>query len=282
MANNYLNNADYFVPEFASHNIRSLAFALACAETKKVPPSGIEVQMLYGMAEPFKKALHSKGLRIREYTPVGEMLPGMAYLVRRLLENTSNDGFLKAKFVDDKSTELLLQKPVAPAEAAKLKGETSAAPAVDFNRREVRDTFKKTLDELRANIDRIDAELVLLLNKRADLVLGVKEAKAKGNIEIYSPARERQILDRVTELAKGGAFPKASLEKIFANVISATRSLIGEMNAQQTVADSTCNRHSCCCGSSGGASIYPFLFSRLLAYKQVPKPEDHNDPQYPP
>ncbi|MEZ4815209.1 MAG: proline dehydrogenase family protein [Bdellovibrionota bacterium] len=138
------------IPAFASHNIRSLAYALAMAEEKKVPPSGIEIQMLYGMAEPFKNALYSKGFRIREYTPVGEMLPGMAYLVRRLLENTSNDGFLKAKFVDDKSTELLLQKPVAPNEEATLKGATSAEPIVDFNRREVRDTFKKTLDELRS------------------------------------------------------------------------------------------------------------------------------------
>jgi RHH-type transcriptional regulator, proline utilization regulon repressor / proline dehydrogenase / delta 1-pyrroline-5-carboxylate dehydrogenase len=138
------------IPAFASHNIRSLAFALAMAEEKKVPPSAIEIQMLFGMAEPFKKALYSKGLRIREYTPVGEMLPGMAYLVRRLLENTSNDGFLKAKFVDDKSTEILLQKPVTPAEPATLKGSTMAEPIVDFNRREVRETFKKTLDELRA------------------------------------------------------------------------------------------------------------------------------------
>ncbi len=138
------------IPAFASHNIRSLAYALALAEAKKVPANGIEVQMLFGMAEPFKKALHSRGMRLREYTPVGEMLPGMAYLVRRLLENTSNDGFLKAKFVDDRATEFLLQKPVAPSEPAKLKGDTAAEPIVDFNRREVRETFKKTLDELRA------------------------------------------------------------------------------------------------------------------------------------
>jgi RHH-type proline utilization regulon transcriptional repressor/proline dehydrogenase/delta 1-pyrroline-5-carboxylate dehydrogenase len=137
------------IPAFASHNIRSLAYALTLAEQKNIPPSALEVQMLYGMAEPFKKALHSKGLRIREYTPVGEMLPGMAYLVRRLLENTSNDGFLKAKFVDDKATDTLLQKPVPPAEAAALKGHTTAEPMVDFSRREVRDHFNKTFEELR-------------------------------------------------------------------------------------------------------------------------------------
>ena len=33
-------------------------------------------------------------LRVRAYCPVGDLVAGMAYLVRRLLENTSNDSFL--------------------------------------------------------------------------------------------------------------------------------------------------------------------------------------------
>ena len=54
--------------------------------------------MLYGMAEPIKEALNRMAYRVREYRPLGETLPGMAYLVRRLLENTSNEGFLRARF----------------------------------------------------------------------------------------------------------------------------------------------------------------------------------------
>ena len=42
--------------------------------------------------------LKSLGHRVRIYTPYGELLPGMAYLVRRLLENTSNDSFLRQGF----------------------------------------------------------------------------------------------------------------------------------------------------------------------------------------
>ena len=57
-----------------------------------------EFQMLYGMADPIKAAVLGLGCRLREYCPVGELLPGMAYLVRRLLENTSNEGFLANKF----------------------------------------------------------------------------------------------------------------------------------------------------------------------------------------
>ena len=67
--------------------------------------------MLYGMAEPIKAAVLRMGCRLREYCPVGELLPGMAYFVRRLLENTSNEGFLANKFAKGASREELLQDP---------------------------------------------------------------------------------------------------------------------------------------------------------------------------
>jgi RHH-type proline utilization regulon transcriptional repressor/proline dehydrogenase/delta 1-pyrroline-5-carboxylate dehydrogenase len=56
------------------------------------------------------------GLRVREYVPVGEMIPGMAYLVRRLLENTSNESWLKAGFLDEADPEVLLADPVGLAQ----------------------------------------------------------------------------------------------------------------------------------------------------------------------
>ena len=63
------------------------------------------------MAGPIKRALVEMGYRVREYSPVGELLPGMSYLVRRLLENTSNEGFLRAKFSDNLSAAQLLRDP---------------------------------------------------------------------------------------------------------------------------------------------------------------------------
>lgn len=87
-----------------------------------------------------------------------------------------------------------------------------------------------TLSELREQIDGIDSEIVALLRRRADLVLGVKAAKSRDHIDIYSPAREAIIIDRVRQLAAGGNFPLASLEKVFRAIISATRSLIGELS----------------------------------------------------
>jgi RHH-type proline utilization regulon transcriptional repressor/proline dehydrogenase/delta 1-pyrroline-5-carboxylate dehydrogenase len=84
-----------------SHNARSIAAALAATEKAGLPPSALELQMLHGMGDQMKAAAVELGLRIREYVPVGEMIPGMAYLVRRLLENTSNESWLKAGFLDN-------------------------------------------------------------------------------------------------------------------------------------------------------------------------------------
>ncbi len=100
-----------------SHNVRSIAHALAQAEAMNLPTEALEFQMLYGMAEPLKLALVERGLRLREYVPVGEMIPGMAYLVRRLLENTSNESWLKAGFVEQASDEALLASPHEAGEA---------------------------------------------------------------------------------------------------------------------------------------------------------------------
>jgi RHH-type transcriptional regulator, proline utilization regulon repressor / proline dehydrogenase / delta 1-pyrroline-5-carboxylate dehydrogenase len=94
-----------------SHNVRSIASALASLEARKLPREAIELQMLHGMADQLKYAAAEMNLRIREYVPVGDMIPGMAYLVRRLLENTSNESWLKAGFMDNADPSLLLKAP---------------------------------------------------------------------------------------------------------------------------------------------------------------------------
>jgi len=80
----------------ASHNIRDIAKALALSEIAELPPRTLEFQMLFGMAEPIRQALLDLDQRVRIYAPVGKLLPGMAYLVRRLLENTSNQSIFGA------------------------------------------------------------------------------------------------------------------------------------------------------------------------------------------
>ncbi len=108
-----LENEAIVTSAFGSHNVRSIAHAQALAEELGIDRSRFEFQLLYGMAGPIKRALVEMGYRVREYSPVGELLPGMSYLVRRLLENTSNEGFLRAKFSEHVSGAQLLRDPRA-------------------------------------------------------------------------------------------------------------------------------------------------------------------------
>jgi RHH-type proline utilization regulon transcriptional repressor/proline dehydrogenase/delta 1-pyrroline-5-carboxylate dehydrogenase len=94
-----------------SHNIRSIATAVALLEKRGLPTSALELQMLRGMADQLKAGVLEDGWRLREYVPVGEMIPGMAYLVRRLLENTSNESWLRSSFADDADISVLLASP---------------------------------------------------------------------------------------------------------------------------------------------------------------------------
>ena len=114
-----LANHTLLRPAVGSHNIRSLAHGLAVAQHLGLPESGLELQMLYGMGDPEKQVLVDLGYRMRIYMPYGELIPGMAYLVRRLLENTSNDSFLRASFAEHVSPETLLMNPLDSARAEK-------------------------------------------------------------------------------------------------------------------------------------------------------------------
>ncbi|HEY1581671.1 MAG TPA: proline dehydrogenase family protein [Chthoniobacterales bacterium] len=167
-----LDNESIVTAAFGSHNVRSIAHAMAYAEAIGVDKSCLEFQLLYGMAGPIKRAIVEMGYRVREYSPVGELLPGMSYLVRRLLENTSNEGFLRAKFSDNLSAAQLLRDPnelitpepplrrsdeIAPvhgangADRATPPGDTyENAPLVNFVHRQTQEQMRTALREARA------------------------------------------------------------------------------------------------------------------------------------
>jgi RHH-type transcriptional regulator, proline utilization regulon repressor / proline dehydrogenase / delta 1-pyrroline-5-carboxylate dehydrogenase len=96
---------------FGTHNLRTLCVALAYAESLGLKPGAFELQMLFGMAEPERELLRDLGHRVRLYAPVGDLLTGMAYLVRRLLENTANTSFLRLSHHDHADIGELLARP---------------------------------------------------------------------------------------------------------------------------------------------------------------------------
>jgi len=106
-----LRNSDICRLACASHNIRSVCAVLETARAMGVDDSRYEFQMLYGMARPLRAALRKTTDRVRLYCPCGDMLTGMAYLVRRLQENSSNESILRQEFDPSAAPAKLLANP---------------------------------------------------------------------------------------------------------------------------------------------------------------------------
>jgi RHH-type proline utilization regulon transcriptional repressor/proline dehydrogenase/delta 1-pyrroline-5-carboxylate dehydrogenase len=185
-------------PAFASHNVRSLARALAAARTAKLPERFVEFQALYGMADSLKAALVKFNQRVRVYTPFGELIPGMAYLVRRLLENTSNESFVRSETLEADAIEALIQKPSRPKangpipapypkEATAMKHDPLEAfenePLRDFSRAEVRAAFQAALERARA-----DAGI------HCPVVIGGREIETAERILSVSPSDAKRVV----------------------------------------------------------------------------------------
>ncbi|HEX5774009.1 MAG TPA: L-glutamate gamma-semialdehyde dehydrogenase [Geomobilimonas sp.] len=153
----------------ASHNIRTVSAVMEMARELGVPDNRYEFQVLYGMAEPVRKGILKVAGRIRLYCPYGNMVPGMGYLVRRLLENTANESFLRQSFAEDAQIEKLLEDPAVTAErerTARLlrpKKERSGPGGlkafyneamVDFTRADHRAAFPSAIAAVRAQLGR--------------------------------------------------------------------------------------------------------------------------------
>jgi len=106
-----LENCDVIRLAVASHNIRSIAQAMAKASILDVPRDRLEFQVLLGMGDRLKKAILRMGYPMRVYMASGELLPGMGYLVRRIIENTSQTGFLFQSLGTGVPVEELLKSP---------------------------------------------------------------------------------------------------------------------------------------------------------------------------
>ncbi len=151
-------HSDLIRPAFGTHNLRTLAAIEAHAESRGLAPDAREYQMIFGMAEPFQQAMVKLGRRIRLYSPVGRLLPGMAYLVRRLLENTSNESFLQKEYVESQPLARLLAPPTAPAQVQRTTTNGgrnfSNEPHSDFSQAEVRKAMRASIESVQSQLGR--------------------------------------------------------------------------------------------------------------------------------
>lgn len=206
-----MENHRQLKPAFGSHNLRSLSHVIGWAKHLGVPQNAYEIQMLYGMGGEPARLLAEQGYRVRAYTPFGEMIPGMAYLVRRLLENTSNDSFLRASFAEDISVEKLLMNPDdVGAEAPPLDEEPEMEfvnePLTDFSEAESRDAMQQALEEIESQ-----------LGNECPLVIGGRRIETRATIVSRNPANKQQIVGNVGSASEDDAVDAiASARKTFA------------------------------------------------------------------
>ena len=192
-----LESHDVIDGAFGSHNIRSLAHAMVTAKETGVPRHGYEIQMLYGMGEPIRRAVIQEGERVRVYVPVGRLLPGMAYLIRRLMENTSNTSFLRQTYAEQEEIDKLILPPKAklaapkrPISSRKATAEVSLGPfrnepPLDFARAENRARFAQALKEVRQKFGR-----------DYPLWIGGEKVKTKRGLVSVNPAVPKEIIGR--------------------------------------------------------------------------------------
>jgi RHH-type proline utilization regulon transcriptional repressor/proline dehydrogenase/delta 1-pyrroline-5-carboxylate dehydrogenase len=196
-----LEHHDVLRPAIGSHNIRSLAYVLATAQVLSLPPGSFELQMLYGMADPIKEALVALGQRVRVYTPYGQLLPGMAYLVRRLLENTANESFLRASFIEHIPEEQLLMNPLNKSVVR------SSSSVATPNGRHTTDNGLRTTDHFhneplidfsrepsRLAMQRALAEVQTLLGRTYPLVVGGEVIATETTIDSRNPSHSQQLV----------------------------------------------------------------------------------------
>jgi RHH-type proline utilization regulon transcriptional repressor/proline dehydrogenase/delta 1-pyrroline-5-carboxylate dehydrogenase len=180
-------------PAVATHNVRSMACTMALAERHGLSAGDYEFQMLYGMADDLKQALAALGYPLRVYVPYGETLPGMAYLVRRLLENTSGQAILDTgmgKFGRDAYT---LARPVLPAaqEEAQPDSVFRNQPVHRFVDAQERTTFRSTVAVVRAELGQDYA--LLIDNEPVD---------GSGHISSINPAHPDQVIGTVASAGR--------------------------------------------------------------------------------
>ena len=202
------DNRDVLTPAFASHNVRSCAHAIVQADRRGIDPRAYEFQALFGMADELKAALLQTGHRVREYCAVGALLPGMAYLVRRLLENTSNEGFLRARNTGEATSAELLCNPVeilektVPASRRPPSLSAREAPAHPFRNAANTDfTRAPARDQLRAALKAVSAQL----GRRWPLVIGGRKIADREYLPSVNPARPAQIVGHWAKATRADA-----------------------------------------------------------------------------
>ena len=156
-----LENHEHLYAAIGSHNLRSQALAMAIAESLNIPRRRFEMQVLYGMGEQLARVLAKRGYRVRVYTPYGKLLPGMSYLIRRLLENTANSSFLRQSLEQRPMEELVAPpNPNTDKQPTPNQGAFPNAADTDYADMELRTEAEQALAQVRTSLGKTYLPLI--------------------------------------------------------------------------------------------------------------------------
>jgi chorismate mutase len=88
------------------------------------------------------------------------------------------------------------------------------------------------LKPIRDEIDRIDEELLRLLNQRVDQVLDIGLVKRRLGMSTYTPEREEEVL-RLVQEANDGKLSNAAIRRLFERIIDESRRVERETNSPE-------------------------------------------------
>jgi len=239
----------------ASHNIRTISAVMELARELDVPDQRFEFQVLYGMAEPVRKGILKVAGRIRLYCPYGNMVPGMGYLVRRLLENTANESFLRQSFAEGAEIDKLLEDPTVTAARERAARAVRQKPSetrpgglkpfsneamVDFTRADHRAEFPKQIAEVRKQLGR---SYPLSINGRElvtpDTIASLNPSNPSEVVGVVCQAGIKEVAQAIA--AAKGAFPAwrdtapAARAEYLVKAAAAARRRIFELSAWQVL-----------------------------------------------
>ena len=80
------------------------------------------------------------------------------------------------------------------------------------------------IEDWRIEIDTIDAQLVQLLNRRSQCAIEIGRIKRALDLPIYSPDREKQVIEHVKSLNRGPLGDDA-IQRLFERIIDESRRL---------------------------------------------------------
>ena len=198
-----LENHEHVYAAIGSHNVRSQALALAITQSLNIPKRNVEFQVLYGMADSLATALVKQGYRVRVYCPYGDLIPGMAYLIRRLLENTANSSFLRQSLEERPADELLaipewgegdasaddvLPMPIALPNAPVTRIDIS--PDTDYALIQARKAAKEAIDQVKQQ-----------LGKNYQPLIDGEYVSTEATVQSLNPSKPVQLVGTVGQIS---------------------------------------------------------------------------------